>query len=395
MADIKKTIIDSYYIMAKDLREFARNRMGLVFLFIMPLFMLIMTGFIFPSGSVQMHMPVALVDLDHGAESMKFIAQLEAMNNNTSYMDFTTVSGVEDAKTKITRGELYGAFIIPEGFTYNVTHGHPANITVYVDKSNPQVAAQIQGVASGVINGLGTMKAVSNVMTLSVQANQTVNPVAIISPYVPDVQTTVPGHTNYFDFVAPGLMIMIVMMSAMTGIPRAISHEKEIGTFDGVLSAPISQISVIVGKTVAQSVRGFIQGLLVLILAMVLFGVTVQGSILLAFFMLFLGIFSFIGVGILFTSMAGDEETGNMVMGLLQFPMMFLSGIFFPIQQMPWFMQEIAHLIPLTYAAAAMRKVMILNAGVSDVLPEIAILLGFGIVTMVIAIPLFRRSMTR
>lgn len=390
-----KILKDSYYIMAKDLREFARNRIALVFMFIMPFFFLMMTGFIFPSGDIQHNMPVAIVNLDSGPEGDKFVMQLYAMNNNTSYMDFKEVLSVDDAKARITRGELYGAFVIPEDFSYNQSHGMQSNVTVLVDKSNPQVTMQIQGVATGVISALGGQKAAASVTMLGTKANLIVNPISVIYPYNADVQTTVPGHTNYFDFVAPGLMIMIVMMSAMTGIPRAISHEKEIGTFDGVLSAPINQVSIIIGKTIAQSVRGFIQGILVLILAVAIFGVSVQGSILLAFFMLFLGIFSFIGVGILFTSMAGDEETGNLIMSLLQFPMMFLSGIFFPIQQMPWFMQDIAHVIPLTYAADAMRKVMILDASFSDVLPEIAILVGFGVVTMAIAIPLFRKSMTR
>jgi ABC-2 type transport system permease protein len=110
---------------------------------------------------------------------------------------------------------------------------------------------------------------------------------------------------------------------------------------------------------------------------------------------MFLGVFSFIGLGILFTSITEDQKTGTMIVNLLMFPMMFVSGIMFPVQQMPWFMQWLSALIPVTYAADAMRKVMILNAGLQDVLPQIAILVAFGIVTMAIAIPVFKKSMTR
>jgi ABC-2 type transport system permease protein len=190
-------------------------------------------------------------------------------------------------------------------------------------------------------------------------------------------------------------MIMIVMMSVMTGIPEAISKEKEMGTFDGMLSAPISQLSVIIGKTAALCTRGLIQCVIILAIAIVLFGVTIQGSILLAFFMLLLGIFSFIGIGIMAISMSGDQASSTMIVNLLMFPMMFLGGIFYPIQQMPWFMQAISQLIPLTYAADAMRKIMLLNAGVGDVMNQIIILVAFGVVTMAIAVPLFRKSMTR
>ena len=96
-----------------------------------------------------------------------------------------------------------------------------------------------------------------------------------------------------------------------------------------------------------------------------MFGVTIQeGSLLLTFVLLFLGIFSFIGLGILLTSLSNNEETATILMTVLQFPMMFLTGVFFPIQQMPWFMQDLSQVLPLTYAVTAMRKVMILNAGI-------------------------------
>ncbi|HMK53247.1 MAG TPA: ABC transporter permease [Methanobacteriaceae archaeon] len=393
--DKMKILKDSYHVMAKDMLEFKRNRMQLAALFIMPLIFLVMFGFIFPSGNTQQHMPMGLVNLDQGQGSTEFIAQLQALNKNTNSMDFKTFSGVDAAKTEINRGKLYGVFIIPPGFSTNLTNGKSADFTVYIDNSNPQSSMQIQQLLSSIVSGMNDIKAEANVVELSKETNQPVNPQAMIFPYIPNIQTTIPGQTNYFNFLAPGLMIMIVMMTVMTGIPEAISKEKEMGTFDGMLSAPISQVSVIIGKTAALCTRGFIQCIMILVLAMIIFGVTIQGSLLLAFFMLLLGIFSFIGIGIMAISMSGDQASSTMIVNLLMFPMMFLGGVFYPIQQMPWFMQAISQVIPMTYAADAMRKIMLLNAGIGDVLTQIVILIAFGIVTMTIAVPLFRRSMTR
>lgn len=393
--DAIKILKDSYHVMAKDMLELKRNRMSLAALFIMPLIFLVMFGFIFPSGNTQQNMPMGLINLDQGQGSSEFITQLEAMNKNTSYMEFQNFSSIDDAKTEINKGKIYGVFIIPPGFSDNLTNGKSADFTVYIDNSNPQSSMQIQQALSSTVSGMNNMKAVANVIKLSNATNQSVNPQAMIFPYIPNIQTTIPGQTNYFNFLAPGLMIMIVMMSVMTGIPEAISKEKEMGTFDGMLSAPISQLSVIIGKTAALCTRGFIQCIIILAIAVVLFGVTIQGSILLAFFMLLLGIFSFIGIGIMAISMSGDQASSTMIVNLLMFPMMFLGGIFYPIQQMPWFMQAISKVIPLTYAADAMRKIMLLNAGIGDVMTQIIILVGFGVVTMAIAVPLFRRSMTR
>ena len=310
-------------------------------------------------------------------------------------MNFENFSSTEAAQTQINKGKLYGTFIIPPGFSSNLTNGQSANVIIYVDNSNPQIASQIEGVASGTVTGLNGMQAMTNVAKMGVTTNTTLNAQAVVFPYTPNVKTTIPGQTNYFNFLAPGLMIMIVMMTVMTGIPEAISKEKEMGTFDGMLSAPISQVSIILGKTTALCVRGFAQCILILVLAMVFFGVTIQGSVLLAFFLLILGIFSFVGIGIVAVSMSEDQASSTMLVNLLMFPMMFLGGVFYPIQQMPWFMQLISKFIPLTYAADAMRKVMLLNANLGDVMVQVLILIGFGIVTMAIAIPLFRKSMTR
>ena len=159
--------------------------------------------------------------------------------------------------------------------------------------------------------------------------------------------------------------------------------------------APISRHEVILGKTLAQTARGILQGTIILALAVVLFGVTIHGSILLIFALLLLGVFSFVGLGVVITSFAKDQETAMMVMMALMFPMMFLSGVFFPVQQMPWFMQSISKALPLTYVATALRKVMVLGAGVSMITTELVVLIIFGIVMTTIAVPVFKRAMTR
>jgi ABC-2 type transport system permease protein len=87
---IIKTLQDSYRIAIKDLVEFERNRIGLIFLFLMPFFMLVMTGFIFPTGAGYTDVPVAIADMDHSAASIQFIAQMEALNGKSNMMALPT-----------------------------------------------------------------------------------------------------------------------------------------------------------------------------------------------------------------------------------------------------------------------------------------------------------------
>jgi ABC-2 type transport system permease protein len=106
-------------------------------------------------------------------------------------------------------------------------------------------------------------------------------------------------------------------------------------------------------------------------------------------------VFSFVGLGVVLTSFAKDQETAMMIMMTLMFPMMFLSGVFFPVQQMPWYMQAISKALPLTYAADALRKVMVLGAGIPQITTELTVLITFGVVMTAIAVPVFKRAMTR
>jgi ABC-2 type transport system permease protein len=396
-----QTIIKhSLRIAWKDLMELFRNRMGLVLLIVMPLFMMVMVGFIYPSGGASLNnMPIAMVNEDAGfndpySPSNTFFTTLQNINAQTDMMTLTTASNLDEVTDLVQRGELSGGIVIPSNFSQSVLSGEQGTIIIVTDQSNPQISATINAVLSGVFDGMSTVMAQQNVLAMNSDLNAT-SALAVVKPLTVQSQGVVLGNPSYFDFIAPGLMAMTVMMSVMTGLPVAISHEKELGTMDGMMVVPVNRLSILLGKTLAQTLRGLIQGTIILALAIGLFGVAIQGNILLVFALLLLGVFSFVGLGIVITSFTKDQETAQMLMMTLMFPMMFLSGVFFPIQQMPVFMQTISRFLPLTYAADALRKVMVLGAGISQISTELIILIAFGVIMIAIALPVFRKMMTR
>ena len=393
---VKNLLSHSFRIAAKDLTELFRNRLGLVLLIVMPLFMMVMVGFIYPSnGSTLNNLPIGLVNEDGGYNnstipSQAFIMGLQAFNAQTDMLKLSNVSTVAGIKEMVQSGELNGGIIISSNFSESIMTGQQGVLIIMSDQSNPQVSATVQAALSAVFDQMGTQLAIQNVQPLNAS-----NPLAVVKPYSVQTEGVVSGNPSYFDFIAPGIIAMTVMMSVMTGLPVAISQEKEIGTMDGMMVAPINRLSIILGKTMGQVARGLIQGVIILVLAVGLFGVTIHGNILLVFGLLLLGIFSFVGLGIVITSFTKDQETAQMLMMTLMFPMMFLSGVFFPIQQMPWYMQSVSKFLPLTYAADALRKVMVLGADIPAISPELIILITFGVVMTAIALPVFRRMMTR
>jgi len=393
-------ISNSFRIAWKDLLELFRNRLGLVMLVLMPLFMMVMVGYIYPSSNTLSNVPVALANQDASYYnstfgSQAFLSGLQFINNRTGMLTITNATGVDEIKDLIQKGDVEGGLVIPSNFTESILSGEQGTVIIVTDQSNPQVSATIQAALTAVFQQMGTMLAQQKVQQLNPAAVNASNSLAIVQPYNIQTEGVVSGHFSYFDFIAPGIVAMTVMMSVMTGLPAAISHEREIGTLDGMMVAPINRLSIILGKTLAQTARGLLQGAIILTLATVLFGVTIHGSILLVIGLLLLGVFSFVGLGIVLTSFAKDQETAMMLMMTLMFPMMFLSGVFFPIQQMPWYMQDISRVLPLTYASQALRKVMVLGAGVPAIATELTILIVFGVVMTAIALPVFRRMMTR
>jgi ABC-2 type transport system permease protein len=391
---LKETFNHSIWICWKDLLDFSRSKMGMIMVIIMPLFMMIMVGFIFPDSTVMIEdAPIAIANLDSGNMGTNFTANLGQINSQSGMMVLTSATGMDEIRTQIYDGKIDGGIVISENFTADILSGRQGIITIITDQSNPQLAMQTQSALSMTISQMGTNYALIDLNHTYGISNETT--LATIKPYTVEVESLIPNDPSYFQFVAPGIMAMVVMMSLMTGLPHAISYEKDTGTLDGMLVAPIRRLSIILGKVLAQTTRGMFQGVIILILAILLFGVVIYGNILLVFFIMFLSVFSFVGLGILITSFTDKEETASMMMMTIMFPMMFLGGVFFPIEQMPGFMQTISQFLPLTYATSALRKVMILGAGPESIMTEVAFMLAFGLIFLAIAVPMFKRAMNR
>ena len=410
-----ETFKNTLQITGKDLLDFIRNRMELVAFIIMPIFMMVMTGYIFPSENSLKNVSLGVIENDKGSISQDIITVLKRMklsDKNDNVFLLHNFDNLEKAKGELKKGNLNAILVIPENFSSSMEEGQQGILTLIIDQSNPQISSMLRGIIEKIIEGLANKVAIEKLIEMAaiklpvsrpIPFNSTIppsnqskfNPQVLVKPFIVKTEGLVPGKENYFQFMAPGIIAMVVVMAVMVGLAASISREKELGTLDGILVAPISRLCIILGKALSQTIRGLLQGSIVLLLSIFLFGVKIYGSISLVVFLLFLGVFSFIGLGILISALATEQETAMTIMMTLTFPMIFLSGVFFPIKQMPGFMQIISRILPLTYAIEALRKVIILGAGISSLGKELTILIIFGTITLAIAVPVFKRVITR
>jgi ABC-2 type transport system permease protein len=377
--------------------------MLLFFFILFPILLMSMFGYIYPPvpksnpntgmiGTAFPNLPVALVQMDDGQTANVVAARFIQISQQQGLFSVSEGASYQAARNQLVLGNLKGIIIIPQGFSAAISGQQPATIQVTVDETNPTTASVVQSEISAVFNIIGSGMSAQNIDGMD---GGRVDPAFIMQPISITNVPLITGVSSSFQFLAPGFMALTVITGSLQGVATAISREKEQGTMDGLLVSPIPHASIIIGKVAAQTVRGLIQGFLILALSMVLFGVQIYGSPLIMCIVLVLGTASFVGVGIILTAVAPDQETAQMMTVLLQFPMMFISGILFPIDQLPVWLQYIGKGMPLYYAADALRKVIILNASLVAITPDIIILVVYMVLTMTLALPLFERAMRR
>jgi ABC-2 type transport system permease protein len=392
---LSHTIYITLRIAHRDLLDFWKAKLLVGTFMLMPILMMAMFGSMFPSttgaANPYRNAPMAMVVEDDGSLAIQVADQFKEIASSTGLFKVQDFPNFRSARDGILTGSIKGVVVIPEGFTAALNSNRQATVLITVDDTNPQMGSVIYGEADAIVkmisDGLG--RAILSKM------GYTGDPSFIQEPVGVERLNLIGTATNTFQFLAPGFMALTVVMGGLSGLASAIAREKEQGTMDGIMVAPISRDAIVGGKMLSQTVRGMIQGFLILGLSMLLFGVKVYGSPLLMVVVMLLGVASFAGIGIIATSVAPEQETATMMMMLLQFPMMFLSGILFPMDQLPNWLQWIGKALPLYYAADALRKVIVLSASLNQILMDVMVLVLYSLTTLGIAIPIFRKAMTR
>jgi ABC-2 type transport system permease protein len=201
---------------------------------------------------------------------------------------------------------------------------------------------------------------------------------------------------DYTQFIFPGIIGMTVLMNSfMSGV--SVVWDREFGFLKEVLVAPISRTSVAIGKTLGSTTIAMLQGTLIILFAPIV-GVSFTASTLLAIMplMLLLAV-SMSSMGILLATRIKSMQAFQVIMQMLMFPMIFLSGVFFPVEGLPTWMNVLVKINPATYGIAPIRQVMLGTAADSplgitvlghtmSVWDNVAVVAAFGIVMTALSI---------
>ncbi len=203
--------------------------------------------------------------------------------------------------------------------------------------------------------------------------------------------TELTGNIDYIEFLVPGIIGMAMLFSSVSaGI--SLLWDREFGFLKEIMVAPVSRISIVLGRIAGGTTTGLIQSLLILFVSF-LMGFKLRGIFPLLSSIIFMVLIAitFIGLGLIFASKMKDIHGFGVIMNFIIFPLFFLSGALFPLKNLPKWIQYISYINPLTYGVDGLRGVL---TGVSSWPPifNLVICIGFSTVMVLLGAYLFEKS---
>ncbi len=376
----------------RALQQFRHDRRTLAFILVMPLLMITIFGYTF-GGEVK-DIGVEIVNLDQGLPAGTAPPQLGGLTLADAIIanidgDVLKISEATDpaaARAKVDDSEAWAAIIFPANFTSDLLKFASGQgptrpiLEIYIEGSNPTISgAIIKAVNEAVLATVKQAATALNVTSIDL-------PVAIEQSYAYGG-----GDTKFIDYFAPGVISFAIMMVTIMITIILFVNERRTGTLQRLLASPAGEEEIVFGYALAFGLIGLIQSVVVLTAAVLLFDVTIAGSIALALFVVFLIGIGHQGFGILLSTGAKNELQAIQFIPLIIFPSILLSGLFWPIESIPPVLQPVSYLIPLRYGIDAERAIMLRGWGVGEIWLDIVVLLVFAALTLGASVLLLKK----
>ncbi len=371
-------------MIAKEFRQTFRDKRMVALFVVAPVAQLILLGY-----AVHLeveHVPTIVADEDHTQESRELVSGLLAGDAFTHVGD--AESG-DEALRRISRGEATVALVVPRGLTRRMSEGKPASLQVLVDggDSNRAISAQNAVSAYALRKSLEVSRErfaqlVARTGTAVSGPSLQVEPRILYNPTLDSQVYFVPG-------VAATLLLVVTMVSAAMGLAR----EKESGTLEQVMVTPISSTALILGKTIPYAMIGLVDLGLVIGAGAWIFSVPLRGSLWILFMSGLLYLMTTLGWGLLVSSIARTQQQAFMGVIFFLMPSVLLSGFMTPIENMPSWLQPVTTVNPMRHFVEILRAVLLKDASLAEVGPQVVALAGIGVLCFSVAIASLRRRL--
>ena len=337
-------------IARKELRQASRDPLTLGMLLGLPTFMLLLYGYAV-NFDVR-HVRLAVQDRDKSAASRELVASFV---NSTYFDQVADLEAGADMARLTERRVARAVLVIPEGYSRDLAAGRTAHVQLLLDGSDSNTATTVLGYASALVSE-------ANVEILSATAAGAAALEGASVDYRPRVWYN--PELKSTQFLVPGLIGFILMLTAVLSTALSVVREKERGTMEQLRVTSLRPLELIAGKTLPYLGISLLATLFILLAARVLFGIQVRGPYLALFVAVFIYLVGALGFGLLVSSLV-DTQAMAFQVGVVtsMLPAIFLSGFIFPIRSMPVAVQVLTYAVPARYFLSVLRGVILKGAG--------------------------------
>ena len=385
MSEFKKLI----WMLKKEWLSLYRHPGRLISIIISPIIIMLLFGY--GMGGDLTDLPIAVSAPEEGNLTDLTLNQIK----DNSVFHITNITDDQNlAKEMVDKGDVKAAILLPPNYN-NATE--QKTVTLYLDSSDQMAANVLAPTTQNIFYQISLQQDLSNSISVN---NESVTPEQGSLTHSLDVAKSsitlqinkIYGDIKYMDFVVPAILGMTIMMACIMGMGEALAGERETGELARLFMTPTTVATVLAGKILGKLSVEMLRAIILLSVAMIIFGVVVKGGLIPVLILLLLAALCFVGFGIALSAGTKTQEDYVQLSMVFSMPMMFISGVFYPIETMPWIFQKIAYFFPLTYLNDAMRAVMIQGKSLGDVRMDILVLLGFTILFFLIGVKIFDRD---
>src|SRR5579864_3943050 len=389
-------------VIVKELFQLRHDRKMIPVLIIGPLIQMLALGY--AANTDVNRIPTLLVDQDRTPASR---ALADRFTGSGYFALVGAVATPDQVEPWLVDGRAQVALVIPGGYGEDVAAGpggHAPRVQVLADGTDANSAVVGLGYASRILSDVGAelerqagtagTAAASGAASRPPGAAGTAGgaPAAAGIELVPRVWYNPDLKSRWF--YVPAVLAMVLLLVVMILPSMAVVREKEIGTLEQIIVTPLAPWQLIIGKLAPFVAIGLIDLLLATGVARWLFGVPLRGSLLLLVLLRLLYLLNTLGLGLLVSTLVNTQQQAMMFSAfVIMVPMIYLSGLIFPIENMPHAIQVVTYAVPVRYYANIIRGIFLRGSGLAVLWPDALALLGIGTLLLTLASLRFRKSL--
>jgi len=352
-------------------KQFVRNKAALFFSFIFPIMFILIFGWVFSDMGIQTF-EIGFVVNDGSSNSARIISE----GLSQVIIDGDEVFEVEEmeatpAMDQLRDGNIDAVIVIPENMDNSIETRVAVNLEIHYDPSQASRQQILIPILSEVIDQIDRgMQSSPQLISLEEHNTQS-------------------KDLRYIDYLVPGILGMSLMFTGIFGgVP--VIQQRQAGIIRRFGCTPLRRSTLVFGELAFRMIIVILTAVLIIMVGRLVFDVQMVGNWASLCGIVILGTLLFSCIGYLIAAFIKTEEGAIPIINAITFPMMFLSGTFFEVTNMPSFIEPVVKILPLTYLSDALRQIMVDGTPLHSMTTDVAVMAGWTVICLAITIRFFK-----